>query len=423
MSGKENNMIDIIEFKEIIKDILRTEIEEDEEKLTVTVEGKGFILKKEYFLELIDKLDSRNTDNETLIYDDRYYEVLTRGENYYSPRLMPNETIKKEDISNGITYEYNACSDEYIIFILNKIHEAGLISEVRRMRRVSGIRRNIEGSTNHLIDLIRVIFPRFETIRVSSSQIGSKARFERLCNSFLFQMGFNLNYAVVEIRFLDEFLRTNRLLRLRRASLEEMEVPKREYIPDLIYHYQMALSAEGPMLQFLSYYHVMEHFFEKIYNEEIVKVIGKEITSPQFSAKREKDINKLIKLISKKIKDKGDSYSFNEQEALLLTLSKYINIDELRDKLNEYDVKLVPYYRDNVVQFSKGEKVDLNQSEEKTFSKLAARIYKTRNSIVHSKDGEKAKFIPFTDDKFLINEIPLMRFIAEDIIIENSKLI
>ena len=291
------------------------------------------------------------------------------------------------------------------------------------MRRVSGIRRNIEGSTNHLIDLIRVIFPRFETIRVSSSQIGSKARFERLCNSFLFQMGFNLNYAVVEIRFLDEFLRTNRLLRLRRASLEEMEVPKREYIPDLIYHYQMALSAEGPMLQFLSYYHVMEHFFEKIYNEEIVKVIGKEITNPQFSAKREKDINKLIKLISKKIKDKGDSYSFNEQEALLLTLSKYINIDELRDKLNEYDVKLVPYYRDNVVQFSKGEKVDLNQSEEKTFSKLAARIYKTRNSIVHSKDGEKAKFIPFTDDKFLINEIPLMRFIAEDIIIENSKLI
>lgn len=419
-------MIDIIEFKEILREILRTEIEEDEEKLTINVEDKQFILKKEYFSGLIDRLDSRNTDDETLIYDDHYYEVLTRGENYYSPRLMPNETIKKEDISNGITYEYNACSDEYIIFIINKIHEAGLISELKRMRRPSyimAVRRSFEDTNNQLIDLIRVLFPRFETVRVFSSLLKSKIGFERLCNSFLFQMGYNLNYSVVEIRFLDEFLRTNRLLRLRRASLEEMEAPKREYTPDLIYHYQMALSAESLMLQFLSYYHIMEHFFEKIYNEEIVKIIGREITSPQFSAKRDKDINKLIKLISKKVKDKGESYSFNEQEALLLTLSKYINIDELRAKLDEYDSKLVSYYKDNAVQFSKGEIVDLNRHEEQTFSKLAARIYKTRNSIVHSKDGEKSKFIPFTDDKFLINEIPLMRFIAEEIIIKNSTLI
>ncbi|AZU62571.1 hypothetical protein [Neobacillus mesonae] len=106
-----------------------------------------------------------------------------------------------------------------------------------------------------------------------------------------------------------------------------------------------------------------------------------------------------------------------------MTLSKYINLDALRIKLDEYDSKLVPYYKDNTVLFSKGDKIDLNRHEEQTFSKLAARIYKTRNSIVHSKDGEKSKFIPFTDDKFLINEIPLMRFIAEDIIIENSTII
>ncbi len=264
------------------------------------------------------------------------------------------------------------------------------------------------------------MFPRFETVRVSSSHARSKEEFERLCNSFLFQMGYNLDYTVVEIRFLDEFFRTNRLLRLRRADLEEMEAPKRKYIPDLIYHYQMALSTDSPMLQFLSYYHIMEYFFEKIYNEEIVKIIEKEITSPHFSPKREKDIKKLI---SKKIKDRGDNYSFNEKEALMLTLSRYINIDELRTRLDEYNNKLVKYYKDNEVLFSKGDRVDLTKNESQTFSKLASRIYKTRNAIVHSKDGEKAKFTPFTDDKFLINEIPLMRFIAEDIIIENSTLI
>jgi hypothetical protein len=425
----ENCMIDIIEFKEFIREMLRTEIEEDDEKLTVNIEGKQFSIKKDYFLELIGILDSRNTDDETLTYDDHYYEVLTRGENFLSPRLMNNETIKKEDISNGITYEYKSCSDEYIIFIINKIHEAGLISEsFRRIRRGTNslfyvVRKTFEETSNQLIDLIRVMIPRFETVRVSSSHIKSKEELEILCNSFLFQMGYNLNYAVVEIKFLDEFLRTNRLLGLRRASLDEMEAPKRKYTSDLIYHYQMALSAEGPMLQFLSYYHIMEHFFEKIYNDEIVKIIEKKITSPQFSAKREKDIKTLMSLISKKIKERGDSYTFNEQEALTLTLSRYINIDELRTKLNEYDEKLVRYYKENEVLFSKGDRFNINQNEAKTFSNLSLRIYKTRNAIVHSKDGDKAKFTPFTDDKYLINEIPLMRFIAEDIIIETSTLI
>lgn len=89
-------MIDTIEFKEILRAMLRTEIEEDDEMLKVEFESKQFTLTKEYFYALIDKLNSRNTEDETLIYNDHYYEILTRGENLFLPRSMLSETVSTE---------------------------------------------------------------------------------------------------------------------------------------------------------------------------------------------------------------------------------------------------------------------------------------------------------------------------------------
>lgn len=46
-----------------------------------------------------------------------------------------------------------------------------------------------------------------------------------------------------------------------------------------------------------------------------------------------------------------------------------------------------------------------------------------KNSIVHSKSGEKAVYSPFVDDDALRKEIPLLRYIAEEIIIKTSSLL
>ena len=75
------------------------------------------------------------------------------------------------------------------------------------------------------------------------------------------------------------------------------------------------------------------------------------------------------------------------------------------------------------VPFSNGDIVDFNDiANPKIYRKFAARIYKTRNSIVHSKSGEKAVYSPFQDDKSLEMEIPLIRYIAEEIIIKTSMI-
>ena len=106
---------------------------------------------------------------------------------------------------------------------------------------------------------------------------------------------------------------------------------------------------------------------------------------------------------------------------LKLTLAKYVDVPQLVADLNAFDSKLLNLYATNTVGFCDGNRVALDQSDTAAiFASLSNRIYKTRNALVHSKEGSKAKFVPFTDDRDLIPEVPLMRFIAEQIIVATS---
>ena len=110
-----------------------------------------------------------------------------------------------------------------------------------------------------------------------------------------------------------------------------------------------------------------------------------------------------------------------------MTLKKYINIHSLIDELNNIDESLVSYYAYNEVSFSKGDTFDLNDIQnQKLYKKIAARIYKTRNSLVHCKSNEtrlneRGIYQPFKNNQELLKEIPLMRCIAELIIIKTAK--
>jgi hypothetical protein len=185
----------------------------------------------------------------------------------------------------------------------------------------------------------------------------------------------------------------------------------------------MGVATDSPSHEYLSYYHVAEHFFEEVFNDDLVNEVRNKITLPDFSYRRKKDIQDLIRNINRRLKLRDELVQFNEQEALKLTLQKYLTLDVLIDKLNVYDNTLLDFYKMNSVPFSDGVPVDLAQKNLKTFEDLAKRIYKTRNSIVHSKQGEKSKYVPFEHDKLLVREIPLLRFISEEIIIETSTLI
>jgi hypothetical protein len=190
-----------------------------------------------------------------------------------------------------------------------------------------------------------------------------------------------------------------------------------------VIYYQKGISSESIDHQFLSFYHVLEHFFEKIYNDDILNSVKSELTKPSFSYKRTKDLNSLIGLIQTRLKYRNDEFQINEPEALELTLKKFVkDLPYLASELKTISPTLIDYFKSTEVPFSKGNRVNFDSNNNvEIYSNLAKRIYLTRNSIVHSKDTDKSKYTPFRDDKDLLTEIYLLRLIAEIVIIENSR--
>jgi hypothetical protein len=369
---------------------------------------------------------------ETIIYEKRSLEMLVR-EGSSSPfdltyRMFrtPDAKIVKNDEENGITYILSRPSDEYLLYLIYRISK---FNEFRSVWNPNFFRRSLRFQENesvviNIFETLRYASPRLMTLRLESIKDKKANEFTKFSNAFLFQISYNLDLSLVSQRYLDEFLRAGRIAKFRRSRIDDIEPPRRFYVPELLYHYQMAVASESPQLEYLSYYHIIEYFFERVFNEELITKVKNKITLPDFSYKSESDIKNLIEEIKKSFKLRQGDTTFGEEEALRLTLVRYVDIAVLIKKLKEYDEPLIAYYKTNTVSFSRGNNVDLENSDILSIYKaISGRIYKTRNSIVHSKEGDKSRYIPFEHDRLLIKEVPLLRFIAELIIMNTSSII
>ena len=200
-------------------------------------------------------------------------------------------------MTNGITYELSKPTDEYMLFILDALGKSGYLRDTPRPLPLLRIRKICEENLNFFEFLNEIITPRLYTLKIRSLEPMSANKFSDFATAFLFNLSYNLDIAVIEVRFLHELSRY-RFGKIRRSRLDEIEPPRRIYIPDLVYHYQMAISTDSIPLQFLSFYHIIEHFFYDVYHGELLNEIRAKITSPDFSYKRKRDLESLIKLIS-----------------------------------------------------------------------------------------------------------------------------
>lgn len=108
---------------------------------------------------------------------------------------------------------------------------------------------------------------------------------------------------------------------MRRSRAEELDPPRRTYNEDLVSHYILAISTDSPTVQYLSFYHVLEHFFESVFNDDLVDQIKSALTQPGFSYKRKKDVSQLIATIKKNLQIRSETITFSEIDALRLSLA------------------------------------------------------------------------------------------------------
>ncbi|WP_330332629.1 hypothetical protein OHS33_24900 [Streptomyces sp. NBC_00536] len=334
---------------------------------------------------------------------------------------------------NPVTFKIGKPSREFSAYLLCLFAQNPLLTRTPRYRMLLNRVRHFDtdrtsrgyGNARRPFEADSLFEALGESLRVTTLRITSnksRSDFELLANSFLFHAAYNID-AAARIG-LDSMFRAQAIQRVRRTQTGFLDAPRQTYDADLVHHYLMGVAAEIPLLEYLAYYHIAEHFFDKIFNEDLVNQIRSGITDPSFSARRNKDIQSIIRIVTKAQRQVRDEGGVNEQRALQLVLDRFVNVSRLAADLDAYDATLVDYYANNDVPFAGASKAAIRgRDEEAARGAIAKRIYKVRNALVHAKEGELPKYAPFAHDEELAREIPLMRFTAEQIIIAQGKVL
>ncbi|MBR1543167.1 MAG: hypothetical protein IJ628_11230 [Bacteroidaceae bacterium] len=327
------------------------------------------------------------------------------------------------DPDNQITYSLSRASFRMLMELLIYADNghSDMASELRSRLRRSYAEK--EGDGLHVLSAALPYRCLSLLIKLDDDNPNDKVDYVSLCNSFCFLYAYNLGDSILPINSLDEL--TDRAIRrrIRRSSKEDMEPPRRKYLGELVYFYTRGISGESWDYQYLSYYHVLEYFFEKVYSDNMVAKMRQELTRPGFSYKRDKDLLAFEKTMRKTFKDFTTASGVNESEALILTLKKYIpDLTKLKDSLDAVSSTIVDYIKTTDSPFSSS-KINLDLTDaDGVYTSLANRIYATRNAIAHSKETlTKKKFVPFKHDAALVNEVLLIRVVSEEVIINSSK--
>lgn len=406
------------------------EVIEDSEKYYFEIKSqKKIFLEKNELQEAISLLKNINMNEDEIgLLNNKYYEIHFNEINR-SIVLRGNESdLSMNDTDNHISYSIGLPSTAYLIYSLlelKKIYKAdfnGIIIPPIILSH-SG-RKEFDSEEIDIKHYYQICFPKLNTIKISTTTDVKNERMKDLLKSVLFHLSYNLNLVIVPYTSFDEIFRRRYKRSLIRSRKEDLESPKRIYIPELINYYQQGLSANVEYLKYISFYHILEYFFDSIYYDDLLDRLKTKLTLPDFSYKRKKDLNSIVEMIRKNMKFNEDEYTFDERTSLELVLEKLVDKDTLKNELDEIDPGLIEYYKNTTITFSNGNTIDFDEPDEKKFYKaLKERIYKTRCSLIHSKSSAKDKYVPFRDDKLLSKEISLLKTISEIIIINRSTII
>jgi hypothetical protein len=410
------------EIASAIAEVLRTDVELEGDLYRYGIDIPANFVMRSRLEEIADTLKSWEAIDVASLAGPTSFEVLVEPSRGDAPRgrMWREQGVVLIDEQLDLKYELGVASPEYTSYLLLSLRAEARELLPRLLSR-SLVRPDREKTAAGVFEVLNSIL-RVLTLRISAGSPHAKEFWQPCVDSFLFQLGYNIDVALLLQRDFSNVVRPSRITRLRRMALRDLDPPRRRYLADLVYHYQLGISSESPMLEYLSYYHVAEHWFDAVYRDDLIDKVQARVTSPSFSYKRRKDMDELVRLISKEMQLRDNRIVIDELRALRLVLLRDLDFSQLAQDLDEFDSSLLMHYRNNKVEFADAPKVDLRGSDREAMATgLGKRIYATRNALVHSKDGSRARFIPFKHDTELAPEVPLLRFIAEQIIMKNSR--
>lgn len=363
---------------------------------------------------IIDEVISGFIFNDYALYEKVSLEIPVKSQDRM--RIPSYRFFDQEQYSvSEHNYEFSVskASSQYIIALMCFFSTHSDINFALPQIRFTMIQEDVIKSLEELVDFFRIL-----TAKIVTPVECSLSVFKKMLQSYLFNISYSSNivFTIVDLSEERQPLRRN----VRRGG---QLFPYKSYNLELIKYYYQGVSTDIPFTQYLAFYHVAEFFFQTISEQEAFQEIESFITRPSFSPHRKEDIRQFYNKIKKKIRDQREDGVWDERMGLLLCLKKYItDIEELKKSISAIDPSAIDYYRNNNTSFAdEGKIINFDDISDGIYATIRNRIYSVRNAIVHSKEGEKLRYEPFKHDKELSKEIPLIRAVAEEIIINSAK--
>lgn len=420
-------MIEYVEIKKLIQRIflIKEDIGEDD-NIVVKLDDKNFVLHNQILKQEFERMMNCEHNKLELV-TNNYREIAIQYSDFI--RMKVDETATTDDV-NGIKYTIGSPSVMYCMFLLHEIiniendkKRFSIIMYLRRRVRLLMQRYELEELENPL-DLIRIIF-RINTIRIDTAKIRNTNDLKNYASSFEFLFMYKNGRAISEYNVLEDIFSIAPLgVRYYNRHKEEIK-PQRIYNKDVLDYYAMAIEARDPFTMYISFYHVIEHYFDAVFRKKLTKDVQNKLTHPDFSYKNEDKIYELAKYIKKHMKSDDESGKGNEFESLKYVLMEYVPISELKNRLDALESNAIMYYQNNFVPFNTSNKTKIAWADKTgVYANLATRIYETRNSLVHSKSEQiNNQYRPYEHRKELLKEVTLIKSIAEIVLINTSDII
>ncbi len=384
----------------------------------------SFVIKNEELRSLYDFVT--NSEKEELaLYSSNQYEIIVNID-----RLIcrGDELIRLEDSIHNINYEFGSITIEYGIYLLillcdtntNDAKTGRIPFKLQRFRRLHSS-RYYENETFDWKDILLQVIGEY-SLKIKSSNDVKLSIWNTLKTAFEFDFMYKSGISLVNYIDISDVFRLNSDLRNRLDLSDIDSAPLRQYSNDVVDYYRLALSSNDAYIKYISFYHVIEYFFDEIFKNRLIDDLRDKITRPDFSYLKNDKLYEIALFVKNRMKMDNDNGQGNEIESLKFVLSEYISVEELINRLNDINEKSKQYYQENKVTFCNAPAIAWNDTQG-VITHLAKRIYITRNSLVHSKSGKnKERYRPYKDEMTLKKEIPLVQAISELIIINSSKI-
>lgn len=427
-------MATFLEIKQLLVNLFNqndADIEADEiDDIVASMPSSGnrdafFTLPNDVLREAYDHLTDYTFDK-LAMKGSNTFEIVLRtfgmSRSYYDMEPV-NDTV------NGITYFVGNASLEYSMFLLNSIVEKmregnrRIYLDLRRRTRTT-MRHSVYVQDNDSVSVFLSVLLKAFTLKIDSRQPQTIEWFKKAAASFEFHFMYKRGDAISEFGDIEDLYSLN-ASGFRRSYCEIDTPPQRLYNGVVIDYYTMALESQDPFTMYISYYHIIEHYFDAVYRRKLTEEIKSRMTHPDFSYKSDEKIYELAKYINKHMGNDDASGKGNEYESLKYVMMEYVPIEELKCRIAALNPGAVEYYRDNFVPFTTSKKTKIAWADPVgVFATLATRIYETRNALVHSKSENLAnQYRPYENKRDLIAEIALIKSVAEMVIIYSSEII